>query len=370
MPAVNLSGVDDDDAADGPSRGGRRPVRDRFGVVFARLLIGLMVLICAEVFSGASLGIGLWNPWTLVMTFWLYFAHFFFFTTLAIWTGRTSFWALYLWGVLYGLYESWITKVIWYGYGGDGKVVMGRIGAFGFSEMSMAFIFHPVMSFIVPLAVACVLCPPLRRSFPDLAWLTGASRRGRTVQAYLVASFAPVVAINSGGPANLAANAAFVTVLLPLLLWLAAPALAASDGPSIVAFRRPGFVGLCVYLALLYGLTYGTIRPEGLPSVGVQLLTLGFYAVAIAGLALHRRRERLEATSPAVAVDPREITVVTTVLGLVIGLGFVLSWFRGVPVLFLPMVANFVIWTLLGFVLTAIALAAGVRERIEGPARA
>ena len=60
------------------------PAGIRYGVVFPRLLIGLIVLICAEVFSGASLGIGLWNPWTLIVTYWLYFAHFFFFTTLAI----------------------------------------------------------------------------------------------------------------------------------------------------------------------------------------------------------------------------------------------------------------------------------------------
>ena len=32
---------------------------------------------------GRSLGIGLWHPWTLVVTYWPYFAHFFF-TTLAI----------------------------------------------------------------------------------------------------------------------------------------------------------------------------------------------------------------------------------------------------------------------------------------------
>ncbi len=44
-------------------------VSARGPVVFARLLIGLIVLICSEVFSGASLGVGLWNPWTLVVTF-------------------------------------------------------------------------------------------------------------------------------------------------------------------------------------------------------------------------------------------------------------------------------------------------------------
>ena len=85
-------------------------------IVWLRLLIGFVVLICTEVFSGASVAQGLWHPWTWVVTFWLYFAHFFLFTTLAVRTGRTSLASLYLWGVLFGLYESWITKVIWHGY--------------------------------------------------------------------------------------------------------------------------------------------------------------------------------------------------------------------------------------------------------------
>ncbi len=144
-------------------------------VVYARLLVGLVVLICAEVFSGASLQMGLWHPWVLLVTYWLYFAHFFFFTTLAVRTGRTSFWSLYLWGVLFGFYESWITKVIWFGYEGNGKFAMKSIGPFGYSELSMVFIFHPIMSFMLPLAVACLVCPSLRRLFPDLAWFTGRS---------------------------------------------------------------------------------------------------------------------------------------------------------------------------------------------------
>jgi hypothetical protein len=82
------------------------PSQPNSEIVFPRLLIGLIVLICAEVFSGASLQIGLWHPWTWMMTYWLYFAHFFFFTTLAVRTGRTSMWSLYLWGVLYGLVEE------------------------------------------------------------------------------------------------------------------------------------------------------------------------------------------------------------------------------------------------------------------------
>jgi len=341
----------------------------RSGVVFPRLLIGLVILISAEVFSGASIQVGLWRPWTWVVTYWLYFAHFFFFTTLAVRTGRTSLWSLYLWGVLFGLYESWITKVIWHGYGGDGEFVMGNIGPYGYSEISMVFIFHPVVSFLLPLAVGCLLSPPLRRLFPDLAWFTGKSKGARVVQVYLVLSLAPVLAMNSGGPLNLAGNLAFVLILLLVLSRLARPGLASSDGRRIVVFGRIGFVGLCLYLILLYGVTYPLLRPHALPSASVQLLTFVFYALAIAGLWLHRRREPL--SDNAVDVDGRELKLVKIVFALLLGLALALSVFAGSPALFLPIVLSFIVWTPLGFLLTAIALVKGVREHIApAPAQA
>ncbi len=330
-------------------------------VVFARLLVGLVVLICAEVFSGASLGAGLWNPWTLLVTYWLYFAHFFLLTTLAVRTGRTSLSCLYLWGVLFGLYESWITKVIWTGYNGDGKFAMGHIGPYGFSELSMVFIYHPVASFILPLAVACLLCPPLRGMFPELAWFTGKTRGACIVQVYLVFSFAPTMAMNSGGPINLALNLAVAIILLLALLRLARPVLCASDGRQIVVFGRHGFAGLCVYLALLYGVGYVALRPGARPSVGVQLFTFVFYGLAIAGLWLHRRREPLLPGAVA-SVEKRELRLLRVLFAVVLALGLALSPLRQSALLYPPLVLNFVTWSLLGFVLTALALKKGVRE--------
>jgi hypothetical protein len=330
-------------------------------LVFARLLVGLVVLICAEVFSGASLGAGLWNPWTLLVTYWLYFAHFFFLTTMAVRTGRTSLSSLYLWGVLYGLYESWITKVIWSGYNADGKFAMGHIGPYGFSEISMVFIYHPVASFILPLAVACLLCPPLRGLFPELAWFTGKTRGARIVQVYLVFSFAPTMAMNSGGPANLALNLAVAIILLLALLRLARPVLSASDGRQIVVFGRRGFAGLCVYLALLYGVGYVALRPGARPSVGVQLFTFVFYALAIIGLWMHRRREPLLPGAVA-PVEKRELRLLRVLFAVVLGLGLALSPLRKNALLYPPLVLNFVTWSLLGFLLTALSLAKGVRE--------
>jgi hypothetical protein len=332
----------------------------RLRILSARLLIGMIVFICAEIFSGASLRAGLWNPFTILVTYWLYFAHFFFFTTLALRTGRTSLASLYLWGVLFGLYESWITKVIWSGYGGDGQVAMGHIGPYGFSEISMVFFYHPVVSFILPLAIACLLCPPLRRLFPELSWFTGKSRGARILKAYLVLVFAAVMGMNSGGAVNLALNLAVAIFLLFALMRLARPALAAADGRPIVAFGRGSFLALSVYLVFLYGISYFAIRPGDLPSAAVQLFTFVFYALAIAGLWLHRRRVPLgENEAP---VEKRESTLVVRLFVILLALGFVVSIFGLNPVLELFIALNFILWTLSGFLFAAIALAKGVWE--------
>ena len=332
----------------------------RWRVVSARLLIGLIVFICAEIFSGASLRAGLWSPFTILVTYWLYFAHFFFFTTLAVRTGRTSLSSLYLWGVLFGLYESWITKVIWSGYNGGGVFAMGHIGPYGFSEISMVFFYHPVVSFILPLAVACLLCPPLRRSFPELAWFTGKSRGARIVQIYLVLVFAAVMGMNSGGAVNLALNLAVAILLIWALLRMARPALAAADGRPIVAFGRWGFLALCIYLALLYGISYFAIRSADLPSPAVQLFTFVFYALAIAGLWFQRRREPLGVEEAP--VEKRESVLVIRLFIILLALGFAVSVFGLNPALELFIALNFILWTLSGFVLAVVALAKGVQE--------
>jgi hypothetical protein len=316
------------------------------------------------VFSGASLQVGLWHPWTWLVTYWLYFAHFFFFTTLAIRTGKTSLWALYLWGVLFGLYESWITKVIWNGYRGDGIFAMGSIGPYGYSEISMVFIFHPVMSFIIPLAVSCVIYPQLRRLFPDLAWFTQRSKGAQAFQVYLVFTFATIIAMNSGGPFNLVLNLVIIFVLIRVLASLALSGSSSSYGSSIVVFGHRGFVGLCIYLVLLYGVSYFYLRPEGLPSVPVQFSTFFFYALVIGGLWLHRARQHQLSTT--VEVEQRELKSVKILFTLILGIGFFFSFFFKAPELFTLLMVSFLIWTPLGLFLTAVAILKGVWERSSG----
>lgn len=331
-------------------------------VVSMRLLIGLIMVICTEVFSGASIHVGMWKPWTWLVTYWLYFAHFFFCTTLAVRTGRTSLTALYLWGVLFGLYEGPITKVIWHGYHGGGVFAMGTIGPFGYSELSMAVLFHPVMAFVVPLAVACVLCPPLRALFPDLAWITGRTRGARVFQAYLVMGLGPIMAMNADGLRNLALNLALVLVLLGALLRLSRTARTVADGRPFVVFEGRAFTGVCVYLALLYGITIPLLRPDGMPSASGVVCTLLLYALALIGLRLHRRRT--PGPVETVQVDPGELRLVTGLFVILLAVGLLFSPLRGRPVFFLPTYVSFALWTPLGLLLAGVAFAQGLRERL------
>ncbi|WP_165226872.1 hypothetical protein [Aquisphaera insulae] len=329
-------------------------------VVRARLLVGWVVLVGAEVLSGASLGMGLWHPWTLLLTYWLYFCHFFLFTTLSIRTGRTSLGSLYLWGVLYGLYESWITKVIWYGFNGDGRLQMGKIGPYGLAEITMVFFFHPILSFIVPLAVACLLWPPLLRIYPDLGPYLRRTRRAGAVRACLVMSFAPIVAMNGGGPLNIALNSLFLVIVFLVLGRLARPARIRSDGRAILEFGRPGLVGLCIYLAVLYTLTYFGIRPEGLPSGRVQWGTLALYGLAILGLWLQQRRSP---TTAAIDVDPRSLRTAEATLATILGLGLVLSLAPGNPLIVAPAIISFAAWIALSAILPLVVLGRAIQAR-------
>lgn len=116
------------------------------------LLIGCLSMLYAELFSGAS---RLWflDPWSLLVTFPLYTIHILFFVNLALRTHKTSVIHLYLWGVLFGMYESWITQVLWVGYNAEGPI-FGTLAGIGVGEfLALVFFWHPVLAFILPILV-------------------------------------------------------------------------------------------------------------------------------------------------------------------------------------------------------------------------
>ena len=79
------------------------------------LLVGALSMFFAEVMAGSS---NLWflDPFGILSTYVLYLGHVLLYLNLAIRFKRTSLVQLYLWGMLFGLYEGPITQVLWSGY--------------------------------------------------------------------------------------------------------------------------------------------------------------------------------------------------------------------------------------------------------------
>ena len=120
------------------------------------LLLGCLSMLYAELFSGAS---QIWylNFWSLTVTYPLYLIHVLFFLNIAFRTNKTSPVHLYLWGVLFGMYESWITQVLWVGYDAGGSMI-GTVLGIGIGEfLALVFFWHPILSFVLPVFVFEVL---------------------------------------------------------------------------------------------------------------------------------------------------------------------------------------------------------------------
>jgi hypothetical protein len=132
----------------------------------AFLLVGCLSMLYAELFSGAS---RLWffNAWSLLVTFPLYMVHVIFFFNLALRTAKTSPVHLYFWGMLFALYESWITQVLWVGYTA-GQPILGTVFGIAVGEFfGLVLFWHPVMSFIMPLVIFEVLVLSISTDNPE-----------------------------------------------------------------------------------------------------------------------------------------------------------------------------------------------------------
>ena len=112
--------------------------------IISFLLVGTLSVFFTEVFAGSS---PLWfiDSWGIFMVFPLYSMHLIFFLNVAFRIKRTSLGHLYLLGVLIGLYESWITKVLWAGYPGAEAPLMGTFLGIAILEFSvLVFFWHPI----------------------------------------------------------------------------------------------------------------------------------------------------------------------------------------------------------------------------------
>ena len=326
--------------------------------ILAIVLFGILSMIFGEVFSGSD---PLWffGAWGWFVSLPLYGTHALLLLNLAMRYERTSLTQLYLWGVLFGLYEGWITKVIWAGYMGD-VPAFGTFLGFAIGEfMIIALFWHAVFSFIIPILVFQIIVQGTNKgdAYPiHTSHLKVISKgMGNKILLGIVivtGSFFITMGLSANSLAIIfsgGVNFVYIYILGWIVIkWNKKPL-------SLDSLRlgERGISMIVVYLIALYGIMFLTLLPERIPSVGTILLTIAFYIIVITLIFLTPRDTRKTIELPSGILNFGDLTwalimlimlaitlAMVSIVALLVGSLFYLGMVFLGPILFFLAVVN------------------------------
>jgi hypothetical protein len=241
------------------------------------LLLGVLSMLFAEVFSGAST---LWflDPWGLLVTFPLYLGHAVFFFNVAFIYKKTSPRQLYFFGMMFGLYEALITKVLWFGYpGSTGPMVSSFFGVAWGEFLTLVLFWHPVMSFIVPVFVYEVLSGDVLPGHERFL-----QRDRKTLLLVLVLIVMAASFQSNGAKYNVLVSVGSIagTVLMVVLLHF----LIKGRSLQSLVLGKKGMTVILIYLVVLYAVTTVFIFPSRLPKTVLPYLLIFLWYLVSVGL--------------------------------------------------------------------------------------
>lgn len=248
------------------------------------VLLGSLSVILAEVVSFSS-PFAFFNAWGILVVFPLYTLHTLVLAFLIFRRKQITLPILFLAGMLFGLYEAYITKVLWNPTWGDTHLMVAGVAVV--QTAVLVFFWHPFMAFILPVILAENLFTRSNETFlalPDKIQRILHSRRGRITG---LAAFACYCGIYQGTNApspwtavlsGLSAAAVFGVLAF---WWLKIQVRHQLTFRQLLPAGKEAAV-LAGLLGLLYLLQGIFVRPEALPrTIGPHLTIWVFYAVAI-----------------------------------------------------------------------------------------
>ncbi|MFX1255529.1 MAG: hypothetical protein ACFFCZ_28255 [Promethearchaeota archaeon] len=270
----------------------KKSISDRITVFSLFFLIGTLSMLYAEVFSGAST-IWFLTGWGLLVTLPLYMFHVLFYLNLAIRTHRTSIPQLYLWGMLFALYEAPITKVLWVGYFGEVPLLGTVMGVAIMEFIVLVFFWHPLFSFVIPIVIFEIFALNTAHANQQIipfnhTNVLSSSRRSKIYFLALTFLAAGFVAGNTGVPKGIIIALLSVggTIFLVFIFYLLAkPKNNQNFSIKSLYLGKLGFSLVCIYMIGLYLVTFFILRPEGIPqnplSIGAILCCYAIFIILI-----------------------------------------------------------------------------------------
>jgi len=281
--------------------------------ILAIVLFGFLSMIFSQVFTGTS---PLWflsaSDWFVILP--LYWAQALLFLNLAIKYERTSLTQLYLWGVIFGLFEGWITKVIWAGYVGE-VPVFGTFLGFAVGEfLGIALFWHAFFSFIVPIMVYQIIIQGTNKGDAGVIHTSHLRVISRSTSSKIILAIIAVTSsflIANGLYANVWAIVVSGAVNFGYIFILSWIVTSFSKKTLTLESLRLGERGMSItiiYLIAMYVFFFLTNMPERIPGIGTILLTIAFYIIVITLIFVSPRDTRKTIELPSGILDSGQIT--------------------------------------------------------------
>ena len=255
------------------------------------LNLGLISTFFAEVISGSDL-FPYFHFWGVFSVVPLYLLHTLILVTLVFRAGRPALPALYFAGTLFGLYEAYITKILWNPSWGEEIIKIGEVAVF--EVLVLVFFWHVWMSFILPLIAAetwLTRSAEIRSRLPLRMQRFFTGRRGWLVLAILGGLF---VSINAASASAALRSALGAVLVLGFFGWLWRRL--TRDQSYTIEDLLPTRRELAFVVALLAGLYLFTgilLRPEAYPHLLGHLTIWILYGLCALFLSLALKASRL-----------------------------------------------------------------------------
>ena len=308
--------------------------------VFFWFILGALSTYFAEVWSGSQI-YTFYNPLSYILVIPLYTLHTLFLWTLIWRYGRPWFYALFPAGCLFGLYEAYITKVLW---NPTWASEFPRVFGIALTEtMVLVLFWHCFMSFIIPLFLAEAVFTSSSEIYSLLPnWALKIVQVIEKKRLYYLLPVLGGIFQSTGATTILdAALSGIITTLFVVVLmviWRRRVGVTHAMRDMLPNTRQ--FKIIEVLLLAYYLIAGFTMRVEEIPGLGAQatiwVLYLFFGGLLYLGL---KRSHRIEENGFSFDLQPNPIRLIF--LGGLISLGSVIGFVSG-----LNYISALVIWFL------------------------
>ena len=319
------------------------------------LLLSLTSVFFAEVISGST-KFPLYDAWSWIVITPLYGLHTIILLYIIMkYTGNNKvlFSTLYFAGVIFGLYEAYLTKVLWVGLMDDTIIIL-NISIM--ETIVLIFLWHPILSFIIPAIVFEAFMTNSNTLFEGLPQKFKKLIKNKKTRVILFLTLGAFLSFNSLGPVETLLSG-FTTVLPIILLYylLRKKGIHKKYSFEEILPTKSQFIIYVFLLSVMYIVLGLFIEPEALTlnnQLSIWILYLVFGIIFY--LKLRKNKSEDDILPEKVYINLKEMlthTIVIVASGTIFATIF---WLLGIQLIF--MVIAWIFWMFLGMYLLVYSL--------------